>query len=568
MFRLDSSYIEVSGDLSNVFLNSNEFISSHTLQSEHNNTNNSSTTTPVTPVLPTLDYKRNFNFLNPTTSPNDQILLKYGSREELNADFPPDGDEGKPSDGDQKIFENLKTQTKAESIPANLNILEQDPELPIQKLVDSNNDSRQSTPVALDNVINRTHRPLKRSTSDQSRKVINIQSREKKIVNSEMEQIADALEKSIATDDNSNDDDYDDYEPSFIIGDEEVTNTPRKRSIHKIIARFNSCSHEIGKTVSISKRMLSVKRKSIATMEELESTSPVAMRLKFFADEQVSNEDKFKTLTPPKGQRKHDLLKRTLSIDTEKSLQIDAIDTVISPERPCSTDTINSSINSDFIIRTQSEEPTYLSPPTLVGDEKVILTTGANKTRILSPELNVPYKMPIKITTKKVSSIPLPPPKKPKPKINVKGYASNSLMGNFEISNFNQLFEDSPLDITPHKPKPLAKAPPPIHPKNKGLINEYKVPVITRPLQNLKVANGRLADISFDLDQEVENIQVDWYKDSCSATSRRYYASLNGRTCSLKIWDFGELDQGIFEAVVKTRAGHASTKCDVQLANE
>ena len=444
----------------------------------------------------------------------EQVLLKYGSREELNADIPPDGSEEIPVHDDPKNFPkttDLSPHHKSDSIPADLNTLDRDCE--------GSSPTKTAEMTPSDKLTSRPYAPLKRSSSDQLKKVFTTQLVDRKYSNIEM--------KSESQDAN------DDAEP--------VYRRRRSNSIHKIIERFNSCSSDTSPRKSSQS-----KRHSL-----------------FVTDEQSFEEDDaYKTLTPSAGKIK---LSRALSFDREAILSISDLNTneIVSTDRAGSTETLKNPIFCDQKSPVREANPVIQTERKSTQNESHTLkiTTTTNRTRSISPE---PYRLPIKITTKKVVSVPLPPAIKPKPKVNVKSTVSNAIMGNFEISNFNQIFEENSI-----KGKRRKNAiPPPVLPKNRNLIGEFKIPVVSKPLQNLSVSLGRLVDISFEVEAEIENMQVDWYKDSLSVSSRRFTTSINGCICSLKIWEFSELDQSTYKAIIKTRGGHASTKCDVKLASK
>ena len=455
----------------------------------------------------------------------EQVLLKYGSREELNADIPPDGREENPILDDLKTFGNkrLSPHHKSDSIPANLDRLERDCDGSSRK-----GDKTGTSQSAIDKLTSRVYTPLKRSSSDQSKKIFKTQLEHKKSTTP-----ISSIEVSIANENDPNADEL----------PEEGYTRKRSNSIHRIIERFNSCSSDLtyGKS---PKRSGNFKRHSYFVTTD--STG--------FEDEP---EDKYKTMTP-QNKRSHTTLLRTLSFDKDSINYSDYMNDISSPERPGSTDTLKNTLlfdtdqveNSVIITEAITEAKPSTETHTLKID-----TNG--KTRAVSPE---PYKLPIKITTKKVISTPLPPAKKPKPKVNIENYTSNTIMGNFEMADFNQIFNEIPRES---KKK---TGPPPIRPKNKSLVDEYKLPVITKPLKDMTVGLRRLADICFEIESEIENLQVDWYKDSLAVSSRRYNTHICGKVCSLKIWDFGEFDQATYEAVIKSRGGQATTKCEVKLS--
>ena len=449
----------------------------------------------------------------------EQVLLKYGSREELNADIPPDGREENPINDDQTNFAkttNLSPHHKSDSIPANLDSIDRDCE--------GSSCTKAAKPTAPDKLKSRPYASLKRSSSDQSKKILNTQLNDRKSSNTEPKD-----------------------EPQDLIDEEAEPIYQRKRSnsIHKIIERFNSCSTD----TDIQRKTSNLKRHSLFITNE-----------NSFEDDET--DDKYKTLTPSAGKNR---LLRTLSFDKDTNLTISDLNTneIASPDRPGSTETLKNPIFCDQKSPNEESSPTFATErkTNCQNESHTLKIATTNRTRSVSPE---PYKLPIKITTKKVVSVPLPPAIKPKPKINVRNTASNSTMGNFEISNFNQIFEKN----TNKGIKKKLSLPPPVLPKNRNLISEFKIPVILKPLQNITVALGRFADISFEVECEIENMQVDWYKDSLLVSSRRFTTSINGRVCALKIWDFSEYDQAIYEAVIKTRGGHVSTKCEVKLTSK
>ncbi|KAI6647118.1 hypothetical protein LOD99_8855 [Oopsacas minuta] len=509
-----------------VFLNSNVTIE------QANDNEAKPTLNATTPINPPLNKQRDslnngISFQNYFTQYSEQVLLKYGSREELNADMPPDGREENPVIDDLKTFGNTKLSphSKADSIPTNLHTLENDCEGSPTKNDQSN--------TSFDKLTSRVYTPLKRSSSDQSKKMFKTQMAKEK------------TSTPIETMDN-NDDEQSSPSPDEV--HEEWVPRKRSNSVHKIIERFNSCTSDKNNGKS-PKKIGNIKRHSLLVTTESAG----------FEDER---EDKYKTLTPSNGKKSHNTLLRTLSFDRDSvNLSDYILNEIPSPERPGSTDTLKNTFLCEIQSPTHEETPIIentvmpneIKPVNETHTLKIITST---KTRTISPE---PYKLPIKITTKKVTSIPLPPAKKPKPKVNVKNYASNSIMGNFEMSNFNQIFDET-TRATKKK-----SCPPPIRPKNKTLTDEFKVPVIIKPLKDMTVTQGRLADISFEIESEIENLQVDWYKDSLAISSRRYHTCVNVKTYSLKIWDFGEFDQATYEAVVHSRGGQAITKCEISL---
>ena len=520
--RSDTPDLEIPDDLYNVFIKSNS-IADQTRDIELNITTPVNTTTK--PNLPTLSSSREIDnsFLYKLNRDSfghigEQVLLKYGSREELNADIPPDGREENPIIDDQKSFSkttNLSPHHKSDSIPANLNILDRDCE--------GSSRTKTAKPISPEKLKSRPYAPLKRSSSDQSKKIFNTQ------INDKNAAIIEPRNEAQET----------------IESEEGEPNYPRKRSnsIHKIIERFNSCSTD----PHVQRKNSNLKRHSLFVTNEVN----------YFEDDEL--DDKYKTLTPSAGKSK---LLRTLSFDKDTMLAISDLNSneIGSPERPGSTETLKNPIFCD-----QKSPHEELNPPLpterKTSESHTLIIATHSRTRSVSPE---PYKLPIKITTKKVISVPLPPAIKPKPKISVRSTASNSIVGNFEISDFNQIFETS----TNKDVKKTESLPPPVFPKNRTLIGSFKVPVISKPLQNTKVSMGRLADISFEIESEIENMQIEWYKDSLPVSSRRYTASVNGCVCALKIWEFGEFDQATYGAIIKTRGGHASTKCDVKLRSK
>ena len=470
-------------------------------------------------------YRNSFGQLD------EQVLLKYGSREELNADIPPDGREENPILDDLKTFgeKKLSPHHKSDSIPANLDRLEHDCDGSSR-----NGDNRKTSQSAVDKLTSRVYTPLKRSSSDQSKKIFKTQLGLRKASTP-----VSPIEVNVVDENDTNAQSPDEFP-------EEGYTRKRSNSIHKIIERFNSCSSDTSYGRS-SKRSGNFKRHSNFVTSDLTGF-------------EYETEDKYKTMTP-QNKRSHTTLLRTLSFDKDSINYSDYMTEMPSPERPGSTDTLKNALIYDMKSpqddMEQVESSVIITEAKPSNDTHTLKIDTSGKTRVISPE---PYKLPIKITTKKVISAPLPPAKKPKPKVNIGNYTSNTIMGNFEMANFNQIFNENPREI---KKK---TGPPPIRPKNKILIDEYKLPIITKPLKSMTVCSGRLADICFEIESEIENLQVDWYKDSLVVSSRRYHASISGKICALKIWDFGEFDQATYEAVIKSRGGQATTKCEVKLS--
>lgn len=525
--RSDSPEI---GDINNEHYS--VFLSSSAIRSNEVELNGVTiSTTPVMPPVISDDRVLDRNYFGQL---GEQVLQKYSSREELNADIPPDGREENPILDDLKTFGNRKLSPhhKSDSIPANLDRLERDCDGSSRK------GDKTRTQSAFDKLTSRVYTPLKRSSSDQSKKIFRTQLGLKKSPTP-----ASPIEVTAAdeNDPNTQTSQSADELP------EEGYSRKRSNSIHKIIERFNSCSSDTSYGKS-PKRSGNFKRHSYFV-----STDSSGL------DDEI--EDKYKTMTP-QNKRPHTTLQRTLSFDKDSINYSDFITEIPSPERPGSTDTLKNSLLFD-LKSPQDDDIDPVENSMLITEIKPSVETHtlkidtSEKTQNVSPE---PYKLPIKITTKKVISTPLPPAIKPKPKVNVRSYASNTIMGNFEMANFNQIFDDNPHEI---KKKAV---PPPIRPKNKNLVDEYKLPIITKPLKNMSVPSGRLADICFEIGSEIENLQVDWYKDSLAVSTRRYHTSINGRICALKIWDFGEFDQATYEAVIKSRGGQATTKCEVKLS--